>query len=64
MDKKQAKHILKNTGYIGNEVGIAFEVATKSMDRLERIEQIVNEWNNDASHSFGDMCKINGILKE
>lgn len=24
----------------------------------------VNEWNNDASHSFEDMCKINEILKE
>lgn len=65
MDKKQAKHILKNTGYIGNEVGIAFDVAIKSMDKLEKIEQIVNDWkNNNASHSFGDMCKINGILKE
>lgn len=64
MDKQQAKHILKNTGYIGNEVGVAFDVAIKSMDKLEKIEQIVNEWNNDASHSFEDMCKINGILKE
>lgn len=34
------------------------------LDKLERIEQIVNEWNNDAGHSFSDMCKINGILKE
>jgi hypothetical protein len=42
MDKQQAKHILKNTGYIGNEVGVAFEVATKSMDKLERIEKIVD----------------------
>ena len=41
MDKKQAKHILKNTGYIGNEVGVAFEVATKSMDKLEQIELII-----------------------
>lgn len=64
MDKQQAKQILKNTGYIGNEVGVAFDVAIKSMDKLERIEQIVNKWNNDASHSFEDMCKINGILKE
>lgn len=64
MDKQQAKHILKNTGYTGNEVGVAFEVATKSMDKLEKIEKIVNDWNNDASHSFEDMCKINGILKE
>lgn len=32
--------------------------------KLEKIRQIVNEWNNDASHSFSDMCKINEILKE
>lgn len=64
MNKQQAKQILKNTGYIGNEVGVAFDVAIKSIDKLERIEQIVNAWNNDASHSFEDMCKINGILKE
>lgn len=32
--------------------------------KLDKIEQIVNEWNNDASHSFKDMCKIKGILKE
>ena len=34
MNKQQAKHILQNTGYIGNEVGVAFEVAIKSMDKL------------------------------
>lgn len=32
--------------------------------KLEKIEQIVNAWNNDASHSFEDMCKINGIIKQ
>lgn len=64
MDKQQAKHILKNTGYIGNEVGVAFDVTIKSMDKLEQIEQIIDKWNNDASHSFEDMCKINNILKE
>ena len=32
--------------------------------KLGKIEQIVNDWNNDASHSFEDMCKINVILKE
>lgn len=32
--------------------------------RLDQIKEVVNEWNNDASHSFGDMCKINEILKE
>ena len=30
--------------------------------KLEKIEQIVEEWNNDASHSFSDMCRIKGIL--
>lgn len=32
--------------------------------RLDQIKQIVNEWNDDASHSFSNMCKINKILKE
>lgn len=32
--------------------------------KLDQIKEIVNEWNNDASHSFENMCKINGILKE
>lgn len=40
------------------------EERTELKIKLERIRQIVNEWNNDASNSFGDMCKINGILKE
>ena len=31
--------------------------------KLESIANIVNEWNKDASNSFGDMCKIKGILK-
>lgn len=34
------------------------------VEKLEQIEKIVEHWNNDASHSFGDMCKINEILKE
>ena len=34
------------------------------LEKIEQIEQIVNAWNNDASHSFSDMCKTNGILKE
>ncbi len=32
--------------------------------KLDEIKQIADKWNNDASHSFSDMCKINGILKE
>lgn len=43
MDRQQAKHIIKNTGYIGNEIGVAFDVAIKSMDKLEKIERIVNK---------------------
>ena len=34
------------------------------LEKLEKMEQIVNDWNNDASHSFSDMCKLNKILKE
>lgn len=45
MDKQQAKHILKNTGYIGNEVGVAFEVAIKSMDKLDKIEHIIKDYD-------------------
>lgn len=66
MNKQQAKHILKNTGYIGNEVGVAFEVATKSMDKLEQIEQIVEEWNNDTEkdiESFDTMKRIEEVLE-
>lgn len=43
MDKQRAKYILKNTGYIDNKVGAAFEVAIKSMDKLEKIEQIIDD---------------------
>ena len=32
--------------------------------KVDEIKQVVDAWNNDASHSFVDMCKINGILKE
>lgn len=34
------------------------------LHKLKQIEQIVNTWNNDASHSFSDMCKINEIIKK
>lgn len=42
----------------------AISYAIECIDKLEKIEQIVNEWNNDASHSFSDMCKINRIIKQ
>lgn len=66
MDKKQAKYILQNTGYIGNEVGVAFDVAIKSMGKLEKIEQIVEEWNNDTEkdiESFDTMKRIKEVLE-
>lgn len=31
--------------------------------KVDEIKQVVDAWNNDASHSFSDMCKINGIIK-
>lgn len=46
----------------GNYKSIKY--ALECIGKIEKIEQIVNKWNNDASHSFSDMCKINGILKE
>lgn len=42
----------------------ALDIIISDSEKLERIEQIVASWNNDASHSFSDMCKINGILRE
>lgn len=42
----------------------ALYIAKDSLVKLEKVEQIVSGWNNDASNSFSDMCKINEILKE
>lgn len=42
----------------------AIKYAIECIDKLAKIEQIVNEWNNDASHSFSDMCKINEIIDQ
>ncbi|MBO7733240.1 MAG: hypothetical protein J6S67_11820 [Methanobrevibacter sp.] len=61
MDKQQAKHILKNTGYIGNEVGVAFDVAIKSMDKLEKIEQIVEQYQ---FYKFDGFLKIKEVLEK
>ena len=57
MDKQETIHILKNTGYIGNDVGVAFDVAIKSMEKLEQIEQIVNSWEH------GSNSEVKAILK-
>lgn len=50
--------------FMGTSKGIALGNLIAEHQRLDQVRQIVNEWNNDASHSFSDMCKINGILKE
>lgn len=42
----------------------AIQTSIKVIEKLDKVKQIVNQWNNDASHSFEDMCKINGIIKE
>lgn len=70
MNSLQAKQMLKQVdchgiprGYNGGYSEL-YRYCLESIDKLEKIEQIVNKWNNDASHSFEDMCKINGILKE
>ena len=62
MNKQQAKHILQNTGYIGNEVGVAFDVAIKSMDKLERIEQVIKELN--CYYPLDAINEIENILKQ
>lgn len=58
---------LKQSGikYYGYSLSaIEAQKVVNSLEKLDEIQQIVNKWNNDASHSFEDMCKINGILKE
>ena len=67
MNKQQAKHILKNTGYIGNEVGVAFDVAIKSMDKLEKIEQIIKEWDSKLvaeEEDFDYLCEISSVIEK
>lgn len=64
MNKQQAKHIIKNTGYIGNEVGVAFEVAIKSMDKLDKIEQIIKRTEGTLGLDNYTVQQIKGILKE
>lgn len=64
MDKVEAKHILKNTGYIGNEVGVAFEVAIKSMDKLDKIEQIVNNYDGSIPSMIKQFSEIQKVLEQ
>lgn len=52
-------HLKSHLGCVGYR-----DYFVTELEKLEQIEQIAARWNNDASHSFEDMCKINGILKE
>ena len=69
---EQAEEVLdKERSYAiahGGEYQVeAYNMAIRALNnyvKLENIKQVVNAWNNDASHSFENMCKINGILKE
>lgn len=40
------------------------EIEECKIEKLKKIEEIVDEWNNDASHSFSHMCKIKGVLEQ
>lgn len=74
MTKEQAIEVLHELdGSLYETQQVALDMAIKALEqqpsddcieKLEQIEQIAARWNNDASHSFEDMCKINGILKE
>lgn len=64
-DKKYTFTIELNEGYKEESDGEDADFDSKEeKHRLDQIKEIVNNWNNDASHSFENMCKINGILKE
>lgn len=63
LDKERAYMIAHG----GDNQVEAYNMAIRALNnyaKLKNIKQVVNEWNNDASHSFEDMCKINKILKE
>lgn len=67
MDSKKATEIMREhqSGFVKlNPRWCAIEKLIEDSEKLEKIESIVNAWNSNASHSFSDMCKINGILKE
>lgn len=62
---EEAKYLhLDREWYFEKVVQYMRPESEREKQRLDQIKEIVNEWNNDASHSFEDMCKINEILKE
>lgn len=65
MDSKEAREYVRTAGCeCQGTTRKALDIVLSDSEKLERIEEVVARWNNDASHSFENMCKINGILKE
>ena len=65
MDSKEARGYVHAAGCeCQGTTRKALDIVLSDSEKLERIEEIVARWNNDASHSFENMCKINRILKE
>lgn len=65
MDSKEARGYVRTAGCeCQGTTRKALDIVLSDSEKLEQIKQIVAKWNSDASHSFSDMCKINGILKE
>lgn len=76
MDSQLAIHTIKEScyrvGYPTHDkeherrtlINQSCNYAIECIDKLDKIKQIVNAWNNDASNSFSDMCKINEIIKQ
>lgn len=65
MDSKEAREYVRTAGCeCQGTTRKALDIVLSDSEKLERIEEIVAGWNNDASHGFSDMCKINGIIKQ
>lgn len=65
MNSKEAREYVRLAGCeCQGTTRKALDIVLSDSEKLKQIKQVVNAWNNDASHSFEDMCKINGILKE
>lgn len=65
MESEEAREYVRTAGCeCQGTTRKALDIVLSDSEKLEYIKQIVNAWNNDASHSFSDMCKINGIIKQ
>ncbi len=65
MDSKEAREYVRTAGCeCQGTTRKALDIVLSDSEKLERIEKIVARWNNDASHSFSDMCKIKEVLNE